>query len=484
MHPPTIPKQVHAFLRLVGYYRKFIKDFAQIAKSLNILTQQQVKFEWTPEHHEAFLKLKESIIQALILHYPNPNKSYIVYTDTSDDACGAHLTQEHDRTEFPIAFLSHTFSETQSKWSMTEQEAYGVYYTITKWNYYLQGADIIVRNDHKPLTKFLNGKNANNKVNRWGFELAAYSMTFVWISGAKNKAADCLSCLAELPQNTPALINLLFITNSDGPAFNTRSQTHHYLSMDTPTVPPDVMSEISKAPDPTPKLLPANRLEALLQMQKTDPLCKRISKQLSKGNASKHKTDIFTQVRGLLYKHVTESGQKCLALVIPKSWRYTVLVEAHDKLGHQGNTGTYCLMKCQYYWKGMNKDIRKYIANCTLCCREKAKVQTYPLQMTEISDRPFDKIAIDLVIECEASTSGNKHILTIIDHLTGWPEVSPILDLSADTIVPTFINHYLPVHMWHMYIFLDNDTEFENTLMDQVLKQLGIERILSAPYHP
>ena len=60
--------------------------------------------------------------------------------------------------EFPIAFLSHTFSEMQRKWSTTEQEAYRLYYTITKWNYYLQGADIIEWNDHKPLNKFLNGK--------------------------------------------------------------------------------------------------------------------------------------------------------------------------------------------------------------------------------------------------------------------------------------------------------------------------------------
>ena len=70
----------------------------------------------------------------------------------------------------------------------------------------------------------------------------------------------------------------------------------------------------------------------------------------------------------------------------------------------------------------MNKDIRTYITNCILCHREKAKVQHYPLQMMEILDRPFDKIAIDLVMECDMSTSGNKHILTIIDHLTGWPE--------------------------------------------------------------
>ena len=67
MHPPTTPKQVCAFLGLVGCYRKFIKNFTKIAKPLTLLTRQQVKFEWTPEHEEAFMKLKDSIIQAPIL---------------------------------------------------------------------------------------------------------------------------------------------------------------------------------------------------------------------------------------------------------------------------------------------------------------------------------------------------------------------------------------------------------------------------------
>ena len=129
----------------------------------------------------------------------------------------------------------------------------------------------------------------------------------------------------------------------------------------------------------------------------------------------------------------------------------------------------------------MNKDIRKYIAKCTLCHREKAKVQNYPILMTKIPDRPFNKIAINLVTECETSTSGNKHILTIIDHLTGWPEAFPIPDKSADTIVSTFINQYLPVHMCPRYILSDSGTGFKNNPMNQVLKQLGIERIFSAP---
>ena len=112
MQPPTTSKQVQACLGLVGYYRKFIKGFAKNAKPLTLLTRQQVKFDWTPSHHKAFLTLKEAIIQAPILHYPDPNRKDIVYTDASDDAYGAQRSQEHNGMEFPIAFFSHTFMKT------------------------------------------------------------------------------------------------------------------------------------------------------------------------------------------------------------------------------------------------------------------------------------------------------------------------------------------------------------------------------------
>ena len=71
----------------------------------------------------------------------------------------------------------------------------------------------------KVLMKVLNGKNANNKMNRWGLELATYNITFEWISRDKNKAADCLSCLVGLPPTTSALINMLSVSNTDGPFF-------------------------------------------------------------------------------------------------------------------------------------------------------------------------------------------------------------------------------------------------------------------------
>ena len=95
---------------------------------------------------------------------------------------------------------------------------------------------------------------------------------------------------------------------------------------------PDV-TNITDTPDAMSKPLTKDRLQALQQMQKTDPFSKHISKCLSNEKAQKHKVDFFLHMKGLIYKHVTDSNQKFLALVIPKSWKYTVLMGAHDKLG-------------------------------------------------------------------------------------------------------------------------------------------------------
>ena len=267
-----------------------------MAKLLTLLTHHKAKLYWIAAHHTALMMLKEAIIQAPILCYPDPVRRYIVYMDASNDACGAQLSQEHDGAKFPITFLSDTFTETQMKWSTLEQEAYRLYYTFTKWNYYIQGANIIVCNYHKPLAKFLNGKNANNKVNRWGLELVTYNITFEWISGAQNKGNECLSRLVELSNNNKATIKMLTTTISDGPASNTRSKTSHHCQTTSDTEPSSApttketvtqdLTIVITTQDVTLKPLTDDRHEALLQMQKTDPFCKCISKCLLNGKAS------------------------------------------------------------------------------------------------------------------------------------------------------------------------------------------------------
>ena len=227
-----------------------------------------------------------------------------------------------------------------------------------------------------------------------------------------------------------------------------------------------------------------SRDTSVKEMQSMDPFCKHIMKRLLNKTAPKHELDTFFIHNGLLYSYVSDHSKDFCTLVIPKAWRCTILVETHNKMGHQGNNRTYSLIKQQYYWKGMAKDVKDYIQRCPACQQEKARVQSYPLHMMEIPDRPFDKIVMDLVTDFTESNKGNKHILTIIDLLTGWPEAISIVNKSADTITKAFIRHYLPRHLLPRFILLDNGTEFKNQIFDRVTNDLGIERIFSAPYHP
>ena len=151
MQPPKNAKQVQAFIGLMGYYWKFIENFAYIAKLLTTLMHHNAKFDWTLSLQAAFITLKEALIQPPTVHYQNPSKLCIVYIDVLDNTCRAQLSQEHSGQELPVTFILPTFMDTQCKWSTPKQEAYGIYYTITKWNYYLQGSNIVVHNDHKPL---------------------------------------------------------------------------------------------------------------------------------------------------------------------------------------------------------------------------------------------------------------------------------------------------------------------------------------------
>ena len=124
-------------------------------------------------------------------------------------------------------------------------------------------------------------------------ELATYNITFEWISGTKNKAADCLS---RLVSPTGKSINMLTASVNDGPAFHTRSRTQSTSdSASTPLGMPQ--PHISQDNNPTPKSLTDDCREALLQMQCTDPFCKDISKRLLNGKAPHHESDTLLTSR-------------------------------------------------------------------------------------------------------------------------------------------------------------------------------------------
>ena len=94
LHPYT-PKEVKQFLGLVGYYRKFIPRYADIARPLNALTHKDVDFVWTDICQKSFELLKTMVSEEPILVYPDPSKAYVLFTDASKYAWSCVLTQEY-----------------------------------------------------------------------------------------------------------------------------------------------------------------------------------------------------------------------------------------------------------------------------------------------------------------------------------------------------------------------------------------------------
>ena len=114
--------------------------------------------------------------------------------------------------------------------------------------------------------------------------------------------------------------------------------------------------------DTTSNICQDNPKDTLIkEMQLTDPFCKCIVKRLLNKTAPEHEMKTFFIHKGLLYRYASDHSKDFCTLVIPKAWRYTILVETHDKMGYQGNNQTYSLIKQQYYWKGMAKDVKDYI---------------------------------------------------------------------------------------------------------------------------
>ena len=95
-------------------------------------------------------------------------------------------------------------------------------------------------------------------------------------------------------------------------------------------------------------------------------------KRLLNKTAPEHELKTFFIHNGLLYWYASDHSKDFCTLVIPKAWKYMILLETHDKMGHQGNNRTYSLIKRQYYWKGMAKDVKDYIQRCPACHQEKA----------------------------------------------------------------------------------------------------------------
>ena len=203
MPKPKTPKEVKQFLGLIGYYRKFVPRFSNIARSLTNLTRHDTEFMWTEKCDKAFKHLKELLMQHPILRYPDPGRGYTLFTDASGIGWAGVLTQEFEddkgkKKQHPICYVSGQFRGSQQNWAALTKEAYAIYMAIRKLSFYITDAEVTIKCDHLPLKKFLQKQTLNAKVNNWAVELEQFNLKLEWIQGVKNMLADSLSRLLDV----------------------------------------------------------------------------------------------------------------------------------------------------------------------------------------------------------------------------------------------------------------------------------------------
>ena len=92
--PPRNVTEVHSFLGLVGYYRRFVKGFSMTPAPMTRLLQKNVKYEWSEKFQRSFDKLKEFLTEAPVLTQPTCGKEYVIFSDASLNGLGCVLVQE------------------------------------------------------------------------------------------------------------------------------------------------------------------------------------------------------------------------------------------------------------------------------------------------------------------------------------------------------------------------------------------------------
>ena len=440
-HFPT-PKnltETRSFLGLCNYYRKFINDFANIAAPLTRLTRLNVKFKWDSYCEDAFKSLKEKLISAPILAYPDFTIPFHLCTDASDVGIGAILSQVINDKECVIAYASRTLNEHERNYSTCEKEALAVVWACQNFRHYLLGRKFQITTDHSALRWLLNKKDQSGILSRWNQKLSEFEYD---ITHKPGKSIPHVDSLSRMPINN--------INNSDF------MKTFH---------------------------------EDQLKDQSLDIYRQQVI-PLDKYTTSTK--EAFIMENNILYRYFTPEStgrtiKTCKQLVTPSSQRNKILKTFHESVlaGHLGHAKTYWKVCDRFWWPGVRKDIQNWIDSCTTCQKKKKTNLKYgKLQPIPAPNQAFHTLGMDILGPLPATDAGNSYILVITDYLTKWAEAFPMKNQEATTIAKIFVNEIICRYGAPYKLITDRGKSFLNQILDAVNRIFEIDKLNTTSYHP
>jgi hypothetical protein len=213
---PKSIKEVRAFLGLTGFYRRFIKGYAALAKPLHELIKKEQNFqvwEWPLEAMDAFHQLKDCLVTAPVLASPEPgNEDFLVHSDASNFAVGAVLSQwQQDSTtgrrqQRVIGFFSRKLTATECKYATYDRELMAIRDALQSWRFFVQGKHVDIFTDHRALERILKQRTLSSRQFNTLMDLNHFDYDIRYIPGAKNVVADRLSRRADHNTSQAALL--------------------------------------------------------------------------------------------------------------------------------------------------------------------------------------------------------------------------------------------------------------------------------------
>lgn len=533
---PANADEVRRFVAFCNYYRKFINNFAKIAKPLNDLLKKGTNFNWTKQCSQSFDLLREKLLSPTVLKFPDFEKDFTITTDASDSACGAILSQTFNNKDLPIAYASKTFTKGEKNKSIIEKELTAIHWAIDYFKPYVYGRKFKIRTDHRPLTYLFGMKNPSSKLTRMRLDLEEYDFELEYIKGKSNVVADALSRIKidsdYLKQQLPKAKeeDMIRMKNKTILRVNTRAMSKAHKKeevrkeeiINTPTVwETDRPSQVNK----------------MLKL-KTDIREESIEIAIYGHNGIKRLGSTkfnLNDEKGQNGSLILESALLEICQILKRFNRDKLAVSVHDKLfrlysistikeiannaisgieiiiyeppriltqktdidntmnnyhmtptgGHIGQYRSYLKIREKFKWKNMKEDIKRFINNCEACKKHKISRHTKEKEIiTSTPVKPFQVISIDTVGPLPRTNNNNRYAVTIQCDLSKFVVIIPIPNKEANTIARALVEKFILVYGNFMELKSDQGLEYNNEILKKISEILKIKQTFATAYHP
>ena len=444
---PTNRKELRRFFGIMNYLGKFSPTLAQDTHHLRLLLQKDYEWCWGSEQANEFSRLKEMMIKTPTLATFRLEAPTLLSTDASSFGLGAAVLQEIEGVWRPIAYASRTLSTAEVKYAQIEKEALAICWACDKFHYYLAGREFTVETDHKPLVSILGTKELAKlplRVQRFRLRMMNYSYKIRYTPGAKLVLADALS---------------------RSPVGEQDKTGHEKVDV--------ILNELVET-----LAVSTNRLNRIKAAILEDPVGSMLLKYISEGWPS------FKKVNSLVknfytFKEMLTSVQGVVfyegRMFVPELERDSVLRSIHS--GHQGETK--CIRRATelVWWPGMTTRIRELVKNCEQC-REFRRVPREPLMCTEFPERPWWRLAIDLM-EKQGTT-----YLVVVDYFSRFITVHPLIESTTSECVVKVLQELFCMIGIPNSVMSDNGPQFTSEVFKRFLQKWDIQHITSSPRYP